>query len=570
SESGINRPLKQADNKSDNLNKTNYHNQVNKVAIAMKDIITAMRAPVYDVIDDEKTVHLKRIPGPEKTKSKKVLWATLAALLLLSVLGYLFLPDNADPEEKKGDVSIAVLPFTDMSPDGDQEYFSEGLSEELRNALTKQPGLRVMGRTSSFSFKGKENDIKVIGEQLGVSTLLGGSVRKSGNTLRITAQLTHTENGFQIWSETYDRELTEIFKVQDEITSAILLELKVHLTGGPMKVADEISTDLSAYELYMQARKKLAMRGKHLYDAIDLFEKVIEIDENYSLAYSGLGRAFSLLPSHNGEPVKNFITKTKDAAQKAIDLNRENAEAYSVMGYTLAFMEWKFEEAGPFFQKSYAINPNDAEIINFLGDYYVLTWFPLAIETEKRAYDLDPLHPIQSNDLSVAYQNFGYYEEVEKYARISIQLDSFLLAAIDNLVDAYIVLERYDDAEQIVRNYPSPDRFMELKLMNKMAIIHLNKGEVDHAAQIALELEKVAEKEEFFASYMTILYHRLGNDEKAVYWMEKALARKDYYLLMDWQFTLPEQFPENSAFRKAFDSPELQELFRIRRKNTGQ
>ena len=569
SEAGINRPLKQTDNKKDNLYKTNYHNQVNKASIAIKEIISSMNSQEKEPSTGKKNIQRTDSPGRKKTKPKMALWITLATIISLSAAIYLIFPSTTTSVEDPGEVSIAVLPFDDMSPDGDQEYFSEGLSEELRNALTKQSGLRVMGRTSSFSFKGKESDVKVIGEELGVSTVLEGSVRKSGNTLRITAQLTSTENGFQIWSESYDRELTEIFKVQDEITDAILRELKIHLTGGSTKVADEITTDLSAYELYMQARKKLAMRGKHLYDAIDLFEKVIEIDENYSLAYSGLGRSISLLPSHNGVPTKKFITKTKEAAQKAIDLNRENAEAYSVMGYALAFMEWKFAEAAPFFQRSYEINPSDAEIINFLGDYYALTWHPLAIETEKRAYDLDPLHPIQSNDLSVAYQFVGDYKEVEKYSRISIQLDSFLLQAFDNLVDAYIGLERYDEAEQIVRNYPSPDRFMDLKLKNKMASIHVKKGEVEKAEQIAVELETAAKKEEFFASYMAILYHRLGKDEKVEYWMEKAIERRDYYLIMDWQFTLPERYPQNSAIRKTFDAPELKELFEKRRMNTG-
>ena len=225
---------------------------------------------------------------------------SLRLLIVLLIAGGLFSYKTfiaSKSVTKPTDKSIAVLPFTDMSPAKDQEYFSDGLSEELIAALAKIPDLKVAGRTSSFSYKGMNKDIKAIGDELSVSTILEGSLRKSGNQLRITAQLINTDDGFNIWTDTYEVELTEIFGVQDKITKAIITALNVHLMNNKEPEATA-STSPDAYSNYLKARQQLSFRGEHLFEAKRLFEETIKLDPDFAPAHSGLSRTLSIIPNY--------------------------------------------------------------------------------------------------------------------------------------------------------------------------------------------------------------------------------------------------------------------------------
>ncbi len=218
--SGVNRPLKPTDNKTDNLNKTDYRNQVNKIANAIKEIIGGLKNPSSS------------IGIPTRKDSSNIS------------------KSNSEPFE-----SIAVLAFANMSSDPEQEFFSDGISEEIINMLAQVPGLKVAGRTSAFSFKGKNQDLRIIGEQLNVNYILEGSVRKSGNKIRITAQLIKVADGYHLWSEKYDRELEDIFDIQDEISLAILNAIKIKLFGAAKEAVLKKYTDNpEAYQLYLQGR----------------------------------------------------------------------------------------------------------------------------------------------------------------------------------------------------------------------------------------------------------------------------------------------------------------------------
>ena len=212
-----------------------------------------------------------------------------------------------------------------MSPNKDQEYLGDGIADEIINALANVQGLKVAGRTSSFSFKGKDETLQSIGKQLGVSTILEGSVRKSGNQLRINAKLINAENGFQLWSNTYSRELTDIFVIQDEITSSIIDALKIYLEGNEQTAVASTKTDLSAYEIYLKARQELAAREENLLEARKLFEQVIEIDSNYAPAYSGLARTLSLMPVWIFTPTSKILEPAKSAVNRALELNPTSA-----------------------------------------------------------------------------------------------------------------------------------------------------------------------------------------------------------------------------------------------------
>ncbi len=195
--------------------------------------------------------------------------------------------------------SIAVLPFTDMSAAKDQDWFCDGIAEEILNALTPLKGLRVAARTSAFSFKGKSDDLRTIGEKLNVTTVLDGSVRRAGDRVRITVQLSDVANGFQLWSERYDRELKDIFDVQDEIAKAIAERLRVTLAGGKDdRLVEQGTTNVEAYQLYLKGRALLGRRGASIPLALDLFRKAVEIDPDYSLAWAGIADAMHRAGDH--------------------------------------------------------------------------------------------------------------------------------------------------------------------------------------------------------------------------------------------------------------------------------
>jgi len=219
--------------------------------------------------------------------------------------------------------------------------------------------------------------------------------------VRITAQLINVDDGFHLWSETYDRELTDIFAIQDEITNAIVNALKVHLSGSQTSaLKPSWTTSPDAYAIYLQARQKLALRGDHMVEARRLFEEVIRKDPDYAPAYSGLGRTLSVGRNWTTEITYHDATAVaKEAANKALKLDPENAEAYSVLGSIASYSEWDWEAAEQAHLKSIKINPNDPEIYNFIGDYYIIiSHFELAQEMKLKAIELDPLHAVNYQD----------------------------------------------------------------------------------------------------------------------------------------------------------------------------
>jgi len=294
--------------------------------------------------------------------------------------------------------SIAVMPFADMSPNGDQEYFCDGMSEEIINELTGVSGLRVIARTSAFSFKGKSEDIREIGRKLGVSSILEGSVRKAGDRVRITAQLINIGDGSHVWSERYDRVLEDVFAVQDEIASEIVERLRVELTDSEQeRLAEARQINPEAHELYLRGRHVLN-RGLMtlLYDrkrvdrAIEFFTRATEVDPDYAPPYAGLADIYSALcrwitPTGNCEKARRFATR-------AIELDDGLVEAHVAMGRVLLTTEFDWEGARVEHVRALELNPGSATAHRGAALYY--GWageFTQAIVHARRALDLDPL-----------------------------------------------------------------------------------------------------------------------------------------------------------------------------------
>ena len=296
--------------------------------------------------------------------------------------------------------SIAVLPFVNMSSDKEQEYFSDGISEEILNSLARVKELKVAGRTSSFAFKGQNQDLRQIGETLGVEHILEGSVRKSGTKVRITAQLIQVDDGFHLWSDTYDREMDDIFAIQDEISTAILTELKAHLLDGEQVTVTAARADSEAYELYLLAKQRMYERtGPTIQSAAELLDRAIAIDDTYAPAYAQRGIATLLLSEGGGTygeiPLEQAQSQGKLYLDRALDLDSELAEAWAGLGlyYIGGLTADSWQQAIGALQKALSLNPGLIDASNWLNNAYQALGRP----TEARAVvmnmiERDPLY----------------------------------------------------------------------------------------------------------------------------------------------------------------------------------
>lgn len=290
--------------------------------------------------------------------------------------------------------SIAVLPFANISADEENEYFCDGLSEELLNALSRVGGLKVAARTSAFSFKGKNADAREIGEKLRVGKILEGSVRRSGERLRISVQLVDAENGYHLWSERYDREMRDIFEIQDEITIAVVDALKLELLGDEKASVLKKGTDKpGAYELYLRGLFYLNKRTTAGFErAIEYFEQAIELDADYALAHAGLSDAYVLLASYDGGAKTDAIGKARTAAADAIRLDESLADAHAALGTILLNFDHDFAAAERAYSRAIELNPNNASVRNVYGQLLSQVGrHEDAIGQIRCALELDPL-----------------------------------------------------------------------------------------------------------------------------------------------------------------------------------
>ena len=287
--------------------------------------------------------------------------------------------------------SIAVLPFADMSQARDQEYFSDGLSEELLDVLAKVSQLRVIGRTSSFQFKGKNEDLRVIAQKLGVDHLLEGSVRKEGNRVRVTAQLIRASDGSHLWSETYDRTLEDVFKVQDEIADAVAQALKVTLLDGGLP--ERMPASSEAHNLYLEGKYFLQRRTKDDYEkAIMSFKRALAADGGFAPAWAGLAWVYALQAGLGLIPAESGSKQARDAAQRALGLDSKLVEAHTAMVYILTGYDWDWAGAEVEVQQVLTLDPGNADALYSAGILArTLGRFDEAISLYRRALARDPL-----------------------------------------------------------------------------------------------------------------------------------------------------------------------------------
>jgi TolB-like protein/Tfp pilus assembly protein PilF len=301
------------------------------------------------------------------------------------------------PEQPR-DLSIAVLPFVNMSPDPDNEYFSEGLSEEVLNVLARMQDFRVAGRTSSFSFKGRPEDLRAIGERLGVANILEGSVRKQGDQVRVTAQLIDARDGYHLWSETYDRRLDDVFAIQDEIATEVVKALRLTLLDADEAVISQTAKgDVEAYNHYLLGQSLVRLRTRDgLERALEEFQQAIVIDPEYAPPYAGIAMVYALLDNYSYRPLAETEALAHRALERALALDPQSDEAWAVRGLLLnqgKGAQQRLPEARAALERAVEINPNNA-IAHLWRATMLYPDFEAVSASVRRAYELDPLSPI--------------------------------------------------------------------------------------------------------------------------------------------------------------------------------
>lgn len=353
--------------------------------------------------------------------------------------------------------SIAVLPFAHMSSEPDDEYFCDGLAEELINELAKIQDLKVAARTSAFSFKGKNIDIGTIGRQLGVATVLEGSVRKSGSRLRIMAQLIGTEDGYHIWSERYDREMRDIFEVQDEIAAAVTKALKSKLLGGEsVDESDALtelihdlksySNDVEAYNLHLRGRFYLnKFTAADSFKAAEFFEQAIALDPRLAVAHAGLADAYVMLTEMGPVPSHEAMPKAKAAALKALELDGDLAEAHAALGMVLLGYDYDFTVAEEQFKRAIELSPNNPIPRQAYGA--MLTELERHDEADvqfKKMLEVDPLSVVSNWIHSFCLFLAGRYDESLDRAKLTLDLDPNFGVAYLSVAFAYQMKGEYE------------------------------------------------------------------------------------------------------------------------------
>jgi len=376
--------------------------------------------------------------------------------------------------------SIAVLPFENLSDDKSTAYFSDGITEEILNALAQIPGLKVAARRSAFQFKGSDLDLQKIGRTLGVAHILQGSLQKAGDQVRITVQLVDVKNGLQAWSEKYDRKLDNVFAVEDEIAKAIATKLRVQLTGGagqPLVV--DSTNNPQAHELYLRGLALLAARGPGLIDARDSFQKAVNLDANYAQAWGALAVTEFLLPSYGLESFDAALPKAESAAQRALSLDANTASAYVASGLADTFRS-RWPEADQAYRRALVLAPGDAEAVNQYAQFLSsIGQLEPGLREIERAQQLDPLSPI------IGVIHAGVLASLRRDAAAEAQIKSVLAAHPDFAAARtwaavqYIDRKMYSEAEAELRSSA------KLNGQNEEAKALLARGMADPAQRAA-------------------------------------------------------------------------------------
>ena len=429
-----------------------------------------------------------------------------------------------------GPRSVAVLPFENSSSDKDNEYFADGVTDELISALARVRGLRVTSRSTSFAFKGSRLGARNIGDSLGVQMLLEGSVRKDGNHLRILTQLTRATDDSAIWSQTYDRELRDVFKVQEELAQSILVELQKAMGSGPVasgagglpsQLVHHTTKDRDAYDLYLRGRYFVNRRTREGFTkGATFFNQAIARDSTFAAAWAGLADSYCILANFGLRPAREVCPRTAEAARRAIALDSTLAEAHASLGFVNLFYYWDFDTAERELKRAIALDSTYTNAYLWLNH---LAWArrdtSAAIAYMRNAVALEPLSLILNARLGVALRRAGRLKEAEEQLRHTLDLDSTFQDAREQLSLVELDQGKFDaavaDAEHVGARL-------------RIAYAYARAGRRDDALRVTREREAASRRGEWiYPVQMAYIYGALGNADAAFAWLERSYAARD-------------------------------------------
>src|SRR5881628_3201262 len=475
-----------------------------------------------------------RVRDTGRRTSRLAAGAGLAATLLAAAAGLFVLsrphgtPALAGPTGQ----SIAVLPFVNVSGAPQEEYLSDGISEELINALSKLPQLQVVARPSSFAFKGKNEDVRQIGQALQVATVLGGSVRRAANRLRVTAQLTDARNGYNLWSETYDREMGDVFAVEDEISHAIMRALQVHLASGDsLKLLRRPTRDVEPYELYLKGRYFYNKGGfGPVQQALAYFQQALAHDSNYALAYGGIADAYQRLTASTYLRPREGMPKARAAVLKALALDPTLADAHASLGDQLCVYDWDASAAERELRRAIELNPSVANAHYFYANCLAAHGrLDEALAEARRAHELDPLNPEVATGLPWALYVARRYDEAIAVQQKALDLEpgsahAHMLLALP-LAGKGSYAEALAEARKMAALAGDAPNFAGI-----LGYVAGRAGERAEAQHILTALERRPPGDRAFAKIPAKL--GLGNNEQALRWLQAAYEERAEWLVI--------------------------------------
>ncbi len=497
-EPGVNRPLRPNDDKKENVNKTDYRNQINKLANVIKDIFDSLKLGQQQLFISQRSN-----------------WCTL---------------NNGQVSIK----SIAVLPFVNLNKDREQEYLGAGIAEDLINSLVHLPDLKVSGFMSSQKFKSNENDLREAGTKLGVCNVLVGSVRIYGKKLKMTVQLVSVEDGFNIWSEKYDRSVDDLFTILDEIVIAIIEILKVTVyINEREKLTRNYTKNREAYEYFLKGKFYIHKRGPHILTSIKYFQKAIDLDPDFALAHAGYADANLLIASYGFVPPKLVKNKIKLSAETAIRLNPEICEPYGSLGYFHTCFDWNWKEAKKCFLKSLELNPNYVQAHYWYGWNY-LTWVEGDCEEAEKhgrmAINLEPLSALCYGIYSRILHACGKYLQALQVCQKGLELEPNSYLCRLNEGNTYLSMQRYDLS---LSSFESASKISNRHhfALNGLIWANYKLGQINEAKKLMIEVKRKSQKECVGFTLTAISAAYLNDLDFAFTCLEKAFDDLDPFIM---------------------------------------
>ena len=447
--------------------------------------------------------------------------------------------------------SIAVLPFQNLSADQENEFFGDGLAEDILNALAQVAGLRVAARTSSFTFKDRKTDLAAIGEKLRVATVLDGSVRRAGNRVRVTVQLVDIETGSTRWSERYDREMADIFEVQDEIAQTIAAKLKVALTeGGPTRLVRPGTKHVEAYDLYVRGRALLLKRGRHVDEAVTCFRRAVELDPAFVAAWSGLADCHTVRGYWGVAPPGDVMPKALTAARRAVSLDPNLAEVHTALALALLLWERDFDKSRTAFLRSLELNPNYLQGRCWYGLFqlqFVESRIPEGLAELKRALDADPLSSYACGLYALGLGTAGETAEGLELARRGVELDpDALLTQWVHGLAAHLhgalpeAMTAFQAAEAVSGSHPYA--------IGCATAAFADMGRMPEARATHARLVETASRRYVATSMLALSTAAIGEQDQALELVTQACDERDPYLIVLAGFPLFKRITQDPRF----------------------